>query len=239
MKSSKLSYGYINKAIYYNFVPRVIHRLINKIGFYHFVRVKIRRAEKRDLNYPSKELFVTTVMSDEKKVYFEYGVGVSTVFVRKNTNHIVYAVDNNKYWLEIVNSSIKFQYNDNLVYVDTGKTLEYSRPVSYEKFENFTKYVESVFNQRFMPDIVNIDGRFSLACIIYIRLNTKKSVKVLFANYVDYPSFVQIIEKFNKPISYDSYYALFELKPLENKDSEEYNYYSEIYFWAIRLLHNN
>lgn len=236
--SNKLKIDYIIRGIFYNIFPLFLYKIISKIKFIYLVKIQIIRANAKDLNYPNTDLFLREVKVERRLVYCEYGIGVSTVFVRKHTNHRIISVDNGIYWFNLINKSIKLRSDDVISFIDLGETALYSRVLTYEKRLFFPDYVRSPFQYDEQPDIFVLDGRFTLACFSYIVLNTKKSVTVLYANYKAYMASMELIELYYHPQEYDGYFAKFVIEPINIENSKLIDYFEEVYNLGINSLHN-
>ena len=73
----------------------------------------------------------------------EYGVGQSTVWVSKNCSAHIYSVDTSKEWIETVKSKLAPSKKLDMEWVDLGALGDWGYPCTYEKRDDFHKYVES------------------------------------------------------------------------------------------------
>jgi len=234
----KWEISYITRGIFYNIFPLFVYKIISKLKLIFLVKMQIRRAKAKDLRFPNTYLFLKVVNVKKKMVYGEYGVGVSTVFVRKHTNHRILAVDNGIYWVNLVNKSTKLRSDDVISYIDLGEIGLYSRVLTYERRLSFPDYVSSLFQHDEHPDIFVLDGRFSLACFSYIVLNTKKDVTVLYADYKSFIASMKLIEVYYHPVEHDGYFAKFVIEPLDFENSKLIEYFQEVYHLGISSLYN-
>ncbi len=146
------------------------------------------------------------------KNYGEYGCGLSTEWVLKNTNANILSVDSSKEWIDKI-SSKNAVYNKRLKlqYIDLGKVENWGRPVGYEKSYNFINYFNWIWNQDILPDTVLIDGRFRVCCFLTSLKYANENTKIIFDDYNNRP-YYHVVEKFVKKEQTCGRQALFIVK---------------------------
>lgn len=153
--------------------------------------------------------------------YGEYGVGQSTVWVSKNCSAHVYSVDTSKEWIDTVKSKLTPSKKFDIEWVDLGVLGDWGYPRTYEKRDDFHKYVESIWTKENKPELVLIDGRFRVCCFLYSLIHGSPGTKVIFDDYTNRPNY-HVIEEFITPLKTNGRQALFvvpETLDIENVES--------------------
>ena len=92
------------------------------------------------------------------KIYGEYGCGLSSKWMLKNTNCKVISVDSSKEWVEkIKNENKKYLSKLTINHIDLGKVRRWGFPLSYVKSKNFHDYTDYIWNQSESPTFVLVD----------------------------------------------------------------------------------
>ena len=149
------------------------------------------------------------------KLYFEYGVGLSTSWVFENSNAKIIAVDTDKEWISHVDDRVK-NLRVKLVWVNLGDLTKWGRPNSYKYRNNFIDYVSGVWNFKSQADVILIDGRFRVACFLYSLIHSKKGSIIIFSTTSS------IIPEISATLSGCALYIT-EYPALDNKSIREYS----------------
>ena len=132
------------------------------------------------------------------KIFGEYGCGLSTEWVLKNTNADIVSVDSSKVWINKISSgNVAYKKRLKLKYIDLGEVENWGRPVGYEKSYNFINYFNWIWNQDILPDTVLIDGRFRVCCFLTSIKYANENTKIIFDDYNNRP-YYHVVEKFVK-----------------------------------------
>ena len=130
------------------------------------------------------------------KIYGEYGCGLSSKWMLKNTSSIVISVDSSKEWVEKVKTENKnHQSRLKIKHVDLGKVGDWGRPISYLKCSNFSDYTDYIWKQSEKPKLVLIDGRFRVCCFLTSLKFAEAGTKIIFDDYVNRPHY-HFVEKY-------------------------------------------
>ena len=156
-----------------------------------------------------KELLLTT------KVYYEYGSGFSTIYASRLDHIEVNSIDTNLGWIEELKKHIKSDVN--FIHVDLGEINRFGAPKSFEKINNFNNYVNAIYTKNNFPQLILIDGRFRINCLLTALKKCPEGTFILFDDYLTRPHY-HIVEKFEKPIEFDGRQALFKVKKNYNFD---------------------
>ena len=159
---------------------------------------------------------------EKSRIYGEYGVGVSTLFANRYKNKHTIAVDSDKNWiLNIKNNSFDSK-NLEIIHIDLGKLKTWGTPQGYEYRHNFKKYLNTIWEKSFKPDLVLVDGRFRVACFLTSLLYADEGSIIIFDDYTLRPEY-HIVEFFEKPIEINQRQAVFQVSG--NYDSKELQFY--------------
>ncbi len=130
------------------------------------------------------------------KIYGEYGCGLSSKWMLKNTSSIVISVDSSKEWVEKVKTENKnHQSRLKIKYVDLGKVGDWGRPISYLKCINFSDYTDYIWKRSEKPKLVLVDGRFRVCCFLTSLKFADPGTKIIFDDYVNRPHY-HFVEKY-------------------------------------------
>ena len=133
---------------------------------------------------------------EEINIYGEYGCGLSTKWMLKNTSSKVISVDSSREWVEKVKTK-KNLYKSRLIikHIDLGRVGSYGKPLSYIKSHNFQNYTDFIWEQTVKPKLVLIDGRFRVCCFLTSLKLADAGTKIIFDDYVNRPHY-HFVEKY-------------------------------------------
>ena len=135
------------------------------------------------------------------KIYGEYGCGLSSKWMLKNTNCKVISVDSSKEWVKkIKTENIKYESRLKINHVDLGEVRRWGFPISYDNYRNFPDYTEYIWKQSEKPKLVLIDGRFRVCCFLTSLKFADPGTKIIFDDYVNSPHY-HFIEKYASRIN--------------------------------------
>jgi hypothetical protein len=179
-----------------------------------------------------KERYFFSLILTKCKKYLEFGMGGSTLlaYMTSNIKKII-SVESDINW---INKMRKFKNIKNeegkrifLEYINIGKILNNGYPYNMAKNEDFFKYSKQIFKKyKNDYDLVFIDGRFRVACVLQVILNCKINIKILIHDFNNRP-YYHILYKYLDMIYSIDTLALFSIK--EDIDLEEVNKDYNIY----------
>jgi hypothetical protein len=141
-------------------------------------------------------------------VYGEYGVGLSTMWILRETDAIVHSVDTDRRWV----ASVRPDYDDRIrlhaKYCDVGLVQDWGWPANYAKRDNFQTYTSAWWVDGIKPDLVLIDGRFRVCCFLTSLKYAKLGTKIIFDDYFNRPQY-HLVEEYLKPVEKCNRQALF------------------------------
>ena len=118
------------------------------------------------------------------KIYFEYGVGQSTIWVLENTQCNIISVDTDKEWINKVSVS-NYKERIKINWIDLGDLENWGRPRTYKYRSKFIDYISNVWKFSSKADVILVDGRFRVACFLFSLLNAKTDSLIIFDDYIN------------------------------------------------------
>lgn len=138
----------------------------------------------------------------------EYGVGLSTKWILRETDAIAHSVDTDQRWV----TSVLLECDNNVRlharYCDVGPVLKWGWPADYAKWNNFQAYTLTWWADGVKPDRVLVDGRFQVCCLLTTLRHANPGTKIIFDDYFDRPEY-HLVEEHLKPIEKCNRQALF------------------------------
>ena len=159
------------------------------------------------------------------KGYFEYGCGGSTEAASKLLPHEhIHSVESDPLWISKVKDSIP---SIQFTYINIGPISEYGYPATETEREVWPTYNQAWTTVQHQSDLVLIDGRFRVACLLWICLNPKTIQWILFDDFKNRKHYFCVLEFID---IFEQADDLIVCKPKENLDIEKctllYNKYS-------------
>ncbi len=140
--------------------------------------------------------FLFKKLARENNIYGEYGCGLSTIWMLRNTSAQVISVDSSQEWAEKVkNDNFVFKSRLIIKHIDIGKVGPFGRAISYNKCNNFQDYTDFIWKRSVKPELVLIDGRFRVCCFLTSLKLADPGTKIIFDDYVNRPHY-HFIEKY-------------------------------------------
>ncbi|GAB4073155.1 hypothetical protein KHC28_00015 [Ancylobacter sonchi] len=138
------------------------------------------------------ELDMLNAYASKAKGIFEYGCGHSTAgFVDLGVPRIV-SVDSDPAWIERLRqipSLVKAEEDRRLTFIhaDIGPVGDWGKPRNRKSKARWPAYVLAPWTQgpKFSPDMVFVDGRFRVACILTAFLFGRPKLKVVVHDFWD------------------------------------------------------
>ena len=121
-------------------------------------------------------------------IYFEYGVGDSTLWVLENTSSRIISVDTDKKWINKVDISRRKKRID-IHWINLGEIENWGRPKTYKYRKHFIGYISNVWNFNLKADVILVDGRFRVACFLYSLINAKEGSIIIIDDYMNRPHY--------------------------------------------------
>lgn len=166
--------------------------------------------------------------------YFEYGVGISTLWILKNTNAKIVSVDSDNRWINKIKNLISKKNLSRIkfIYCNIGPIKSWGYPKNYKKYKAFKSYPNLIWKFRNLnPEVVLIDGRFRVASFLTTLKKSKKGTKIIFDDYKSRPQY-HVVEKFIKPSKMYFDQALF-IVPEKKMNLKKINYLIKLFEFTL------
>ena len=153
-------------------------------------KLMLMHASKLDV-----QLFTSVVTNPYSKKYLEYGCRGSTEIVAKKTKMSIVSVDSSTEWpckVERRVGSLGWQDDFTVVHVKIGKLREWGHP-TYRKFMHAWPDYSGVSENHTDADIVFVDGRFRMACILQIILSATNNPTIVVHDFWDKSGYHEVL----------------------------------------------
>ena len=160
--------------------------------------------ERPELTLPPTEAATLHALFAQSAVILEYGMGGSTVMAAEMPGKRVQSVESDPIWL----AGIHQWFAENppvsvpvLHHANIGPTRKWGHPVDETAIRHWPAYAQGIWDRADFtaPDVVFIDGRFRLACLLTVALRTERPLTVLVDDYIDRPSYHEAEPMLGKP----------------------------------------
>lgn len=173
------------------------------------------------LTLPSREAIWVAKHYAGAKTILEYGSGGSTAMAAKMGGKRVFSVESDAAWMNNLQGWLNqenLSKGVTLHYADIGPTGKWGMPKSRDSWQRFPSYSLSVWDRDdfVQPDLVLVDGRFRVGCILATLLRSKKPVTLLCDDYTSRPEYYHI-EKFTPRVETRGRMVRFEIEPMAIK----------------------
>ena len=170
------------------YIPKPFFFLVK--FFYHFLRyyniIKIPYSTNNSIsfnnnNYYSNNYFINKL--NKSKIYLEYGSGNSTLIADSKKKKI-FSVEGDRNFFYHIKKKINSK-KTSLTYYNLGVTEYGSYPIflNFFKFffrKNYINYAKDILSEldknNTLPDLILVDGRFRMLCIIFLYIFIKKNI---------------------------------------------------------------
>ncbi|ODT15929.1 MAG: hypothetical protein ABS35_29975 [Kaistia sp. SCN 65-12] len=134
----------------------------------------------------------------------EYGSGGSTILACLLGKR-VHAVESDLKWAGDLSGVIGRNFEGDravVVPVDIGPTKAWSFPADNSGYEGYSNYPNAVWDRADFrhPDLILIDGRFRVACLMTALQRVRRPTRVLFDDYRERP-YYHWVEELAKPVA--------------------------------------
>ena len=147
-----------------------------------------------------EELELLRNEQENSKIYLEFGSGNSTlmaascchiqqmVVVESDDSFFRANVDPNPEIKEaLVSGKLNYQY------INVGKTEEWGYPITFDYMESWSNYHSKAFHFGMNYDLVLVDGRFRIACILQTCLSCSNKTRILVHDFFIRPSYFVVL----------------------------------------------
>jgi hypothetical protein len=116
-------------------------------------------------------------------VLLEYGAGGSTSLAAERGVRSLYTVESDPAWLSKVMaepavSAMATAGKARLVHVDLGRVKRWGKPANLATFAWWPGYARRPWQDGYSPDLVLVDGRFRVSCIMQTLTHARPGTKI-------------------------------------------------------------
>lgn len=185
------------------------------------------------------EIAIFDMAIKESQHYLEFGMGGSTLRAIQKSKAMIYTVESDPAWINYMRKYIFIRLFENkrlhIFHVNIGGVLGWGCPEADVSKESFEKYSSSIFQSIDSKkiDLVLVDGRFRVACILKTILSCHENskIKILIHDFWDRP-YYQVVLNYLDIVHRVDTIGLFSIKKnidikLVEKDYEAYKYNPE------------
>lgn len=124
----------------------------------------------------------------------EYGAGGSTVFAAGETDARILSIESDRDWAAKIEAHLESEGlarpGVQIRWVDIGPTGAWGKPARARDWGKFHGYpMQPWQDASFDPDLVLIDGRFRLGCLVAAALHCRRPITVLIDDYEGRPAY--------------------------------------------------
>lgn len=170
-----------------------------------------------DLTLPKAEAVWLRAAYASARVILEYGSGGSTVMAAEMPGKSIWSVESDAGWAAMMRDW--FAANPgasraHIHHVDIGATKKWGMPATTRFWRRFIRYPLEIWDRPgFMqPDVVLVDGRFRVGCLLAAMLKTTKPIPVYFDDYTGRERYHEV-EDFLRPAEIRGRMARFDVTP--------------------------
>lgn len=171
-----------------------------------------------ELTMPAPEAAVIREAYAKADVILEFGSGGSTV-VGAEAGKRVTSVESDKAWAQMMRDW--FAANPpagevDIIWSDIGPTKEWGHPADDSGWKGFARYPLEVWDLPDFqhPDVVLVDGRFRMGCVLGAAFRITRPIPVYFDDYANRPRYHQIETFLGAPTEIVGRMARFDLTPM-------------------------
>lgn len=171
-----------------------------------------------ELTMPPEEAAWLRAAYESAEVILEYGSGGSTVMAAEMPGKLVWSVENDWKWANQMQDWFKANPPKaaavRIHHTGIGPVSEWGLPVSHARWRRYAKYPLEVWSDPDFsdPDVVLVDGRFRVGCVLAALFEARKPLTLYFDDYVRRPRY-HVIEEFVTPQETCGRMARFEITP--------------------------
>lgn len=188
-------------------VPPRFAKVFDRVGRSFSLAIGTRHPSDPLAEFMGEDWVFLRAALSEANDYLEYGAGLSTEFVARDSSCTIRSIETSSDWFAML--SAKLNGRAEILHVDLGRTGDWGRPLSYECRGRFLEYFEAGFREGYRPNLILIDGRFRVACFLTCVALADPGTKIIFDDYFSRGCY-HVVEEILAPVSVNLRQALFE-----------------------------
>lgn len=136
-------------------------------------------------------------------VILEYGSGGSTVMASEMVGKTIFSVESSRPWAKMMRRWFDHAQPPSMPlvsHVNIGKTGKWGSPMGTDGFKRYHLYPLSIWDHEDFqhPDVILVDGRFRVACVMAAMLRCTRETTLLFDDYAARKSYHAVEEFLHK-----------------------------------------
>lgn len=173
--------------------------------------------ERPELTLPEAEAAWLTEAYQNASTILEYGSGGSTVMGAELGDKTIFSVESSKKWADMMRSWFEANPTGSsveIVPIFVGPVKKWGMPVDDAHFHRWPRYPLKVWDREdfVQPDVVLVDGRFRIGCVLATLYRTKKPVTLYFDDYTERTQY-HVVEDFVPLTETRGRMARFDIEP--------------------------
>lgn len=175
-----------------------------------------------ELTMPPAEAAHLRAAYASASVILEYGSGGSTVLAAEMHGKRVISVESDKAWAAKMRRWFEGHppaagTTVEVVWSDIGPTRDWGQPADESGWRRYPRYPLGVWQREGFahPDVVLVDGRFRVGCVLAVALSVSRPVTVLFDDYGTRERHHQVEAFVGAPRATVGRMAEFEVAPMQ------------------------
>jgi hypothetical protein len=173
--------------------------------------------ERPGLTMPPAEAAALAAAYGDAATILEYGSGGSTVLAAGMPGKTIFSVESDAAWVAMMQAWFAANppaSDPTLHHADIGPTRDWGHPVDDTGIRRWPGYALSVWDRPDFrhPDVVLVDGRFRVACLLATAFRITRPVTALFDDYAGRRTY-HGVEEFLRPSALIGRMARFDLVP--------------------------
>lgn len=175
--------------------------------------------ERPPLTMPPAEADMLRAAYDDADVILEYGSGGSTVLASELPGKHVTSIESDRRWARMMRRWFDAHppaegCEVNVIWSNIGPTRSWGHPADPGQWQRFARYPLGVWNSDGFrhPDVVLVDGRFRIGCVLATAFNISRPVRLLFDDYMG-RAWLHQVEEFVGAPDMIGRMAVFEIAP--------------------------
>jgi hypothetical protein len=159
------------------------------------------------------------------RCFLEYGAGGSTMMAGEVGVPLIFSVESDAKFLAAVEETFALSGTQSKLHThhaDIGTTKEWGHPSGFAALRQWPAYASGIWEvirrNKAMPDLVLVDGRFRVACMLATALHVHPGTPVWLDDYADREAKYAPVHRHLKFVETVGTGALFETVPFDHRE---------------------
>jgi len=168
------------------------------------------------------------------KVVLEFGSGGSTLALAQQAKILTSIQSDHKFARAVQGllDEAKYSHRAKVIWANIGMTKTFGQPILWlrplfqHRYANYVRVFYADENSKFAPELVFIDGRFRVYCVLSILSNYSNSMTLIVDDFFSRPEYAILGKLLGEPASRIGDAAIFQIEASDDR-SALVNSYSE------------